>query len=233
MSLLFKELHFCLLRIWAKKGTEGISLLRGDEEPSLSFSSPPLLRFGPVPISPRSRRRMLSVTTARSAALGGWNFFVCPPPYQITRLSKSTTSSLSLPKGFRNLPHRHNFNLSSITRVGVSPVSHSLYPNRTRTLTWGNHKADAEYVEAQVGLFWVLQLRIPIPIHCSHISLISGSDSGRFLRQGPSEGGRAERGRRTKRASVIIILGGGGRLFADRICKWSEKTSSLSPSLYQ
>ena len=79
-----------------------------------------------------------------------------------TPLKINGFSSLSLTKGFRNLPHRHNFNLSSITRVGVSPVSHSLYPNRTRTLTWGNHKADAEYVGAQVGLFRVLQLRSPI-----------------------------------------------------------------------
>ena len=110
----------------AKKVTEGVSLLLCDEEPPLSFSPPPLLRFGPVPISPPSRhvvRDNCEIDCPRRMEL----FCVSAALPNNTPLKINGSPSFLQTKRFRNLPHRHNFNLSSITRVGVSPVSHSLF----------------------------------------------------------------------------------------------------------
>ena len=161
MPLLFKELHFCLPRIWAKKVTEGISLLLCDEEPSLSPLPPPLLRFGPVPISPplpHVVRDNCEIDCPRRMEL----FCVSAALPNNTPLKINGSPSFLQTKRFRNLPHRHNFNLSSITRGGVSPVSHSLSPPTLEHLKWGNHKADAEYLNHSSSAYRALPPRSPI-----------------------------------------------------------------------
>ena len=130
-----------------------------------------------------------------------------------TPLKINGSPSFLQTKRFRNLPHRHNFNLSSITRGGVSPVSHSLSPPTLEHLKWGNHKADAEYLNHSSSAYRALPPRSPIPI--ALFPYLADLWFGQWpLFTTGSIRGRAERGRRTKRASVIIILGDGdGRLF--------------------